>query len=153
LLEGVGLGKRDGAPAVLVAVEQPLHPLLGAVLPVEVLHPGGAAVADEVGAGLLAVGGVEEPYGGDLGGLLVRVLLHARVEGIPRLVAGLAALGEDVGHHGSAGAVVVGVGVRGGGHRRLRRRAGDLFGGFRLREGETGGPVRDGNGPCGMCGP
>ena len=38
MLEGVGLGKRDGAPAVLVAVEQPLHPLLGAVLPVEVLH-------------------------------------------------------------------------------------------------------------------
>jgi hypothetical protein len=38
LLEGVGLGKRDGAPAVLVAVEQPLHPLLGAELPVEVLH-------------------------------------------------------------------------------------------------------------------
>ena len=38
MLEGVGLGKRDGAPAVLVAVEQPLHALLGAVLPVEVLH-------------------------------------------------------------------------------------------------------------------
>ena len=38
MLEGVGLGERDGAPAVLVAVEQPMHPLLGAVLPVEVLH-------------------------------------------------------------------------------------------------------------------
>jgi len=48
-------------------------------------YPGGAAVADEVGAGLLAVGGVEEPHGGDLGGLLVRVLLYARVEGIPCL--------------------------------------------------------------------
>jgi hypothetical protein len=38
LLEGVGLGERDGAPAVLVTVQQPLHPLLGTVLPVEVLH-------------------------------------------------------------------------------------------------------------------
>jgi hypothetical protein len=48
-------------------------------------YPGGAAVADEVGAGLPAVSGVEEPHGGDLGGLLVRVLLHARVEGVPCL--------------------------------------------------------------------
>lgn len=45
-------------------------------------YPGGAAVADEVGAGLFAVGGVEETHGGDLGGLFVRVLLYARVEGI-----------------------------------------------------------------------
>jgi hypothetical protein len=45
--------------------------------------------------------------------------------------------------------VVVGVvGVRGGGgHRRLRRCEGDLFGGFRLREGkDTGGPARAGTG-------
>jgi len=101
-----------------------------------VLHPGGTAVADVVGAGLLAVGGVEESHGGDLGGLLVRVLLDARVEGIPCLVAGLAALGEDVGHDGSVGGVVVGVGVRGGRHRRRRRHTGDLFGGFRLRKGK-----------------
>jgi hypothetical protein len=38
LLERVRLGERDGAPAVVAAVEQPLHPLLGGVLPVEVLH-------------------------------------------------------------------------------------------------------------------
>lgn len=114
MLEGVGLGQRHGAPAVPIAVEQPLHPLLGAVLPVEVLDPGGAAVADEVGAGLFAVGGVEETHGGDLGGLFVRVLLYARVEGISCLVAGLPALGEDVGHDESVGVVVVvDVGVRG----------------------------------------
>lgn len=116
LLERVGLGQRHGAPAVVVAVKQPLHALLGAVLAVEVLHPGGAAAVDVLGAGLLAVGGVEEPHGGDLGGLLVRVLLHARVEGVSGLVAGFAALGEDVGHDGSGVVVVVGVGVGGGGH-------------------------------------
>jgi hypothetical protein len=46
------------------------------------VYPGWTAIVDEVGAGLLAVGGVEEPHGGDLGGILVRVLLHARVEGV-----------------------------------------------------------------------
>jgi hypothetical protein len=105
---------------VVIGVEQPLHPLLGAVLPVEVPHlakeskqsvrrikqrgvnrhrrglaarwvgggliyPGGAAGVDVLGAGLLAVGGVEEPDGGDLGGLLVGVVLQARVEGVPGL--------------------------------------------------------------------
>jgi hypothetical protein len=49
------------------------------------VYPGWAAVVDEVGAGLLAIGGVEEPHAGDLGWILVRVLLHARVEGISRL--------------------------------------------------------------------
>jgi hypothetical protein len=39
----------------------------------------------EVGAGLLAVGGVEDPNGGDLGGLLIHVLLHAHVEGVSHL--------------------------------------------------------------------
>jgi hypothetical protein len=48
-------------------------------------YPGRAAAVGEVGAALLAVGGVEDPNGGDLCGLLVRVLLHARVEGISRL--------------------------------------------------------------------
>jgi hypothetical protein len=38
LLEGVGLGERDRTPAVLVAVQQPLYPLLGTVLSIEVLH-------------------------------------------------------------------------------------------------------------------
>jgi hypothetical protein len=57
------------------------------------------------------------------------------------LVAGLPALGEDVGHDESVGVVVVvDVGVRGGGHRRLRRRAGDLFGAFACGRGkDTGG--------------
>jgi hypothetical protein len=48
-------------------------------------YPGGAAAVDVLGAGLLAVGGVEEPHGGDLGGLLVRVVLQARVEGVSGL--------------------------------------------------------------------
>jgi len=116
LLERVGLGQRYGASLVLIGVEQPLYPLLGAVLPVEVPHPGGAAAVDVLGAGLLAVGGVEEPHVGDLGGLLVGVVLQAGVEGISGLVAGFAALGEDVGHDGSV-LVVVGVGAGGGGHR------------------------------------
>ena len=48
-------------------------------------YPGGAAAVDVLGAGLLAVGGVEEPHGGDLGGLLVRVVLQAGVEGVSGL--------------------------------------------------------------------
>jgi hypothetical protein len=48
-------------------------------------YPGRAVAVCEVGAGLLAVGGVEDPNGGDLGGLLIRVLLHAHVEGVSHL--------------------------------------------------------------------
>jgi hypothetical protein len=49
------------------------------------------------------------------------------------LVAGLPALGEDVGHDESVGVVVI---VRGGGHRRLRRRAGGFVWGLSLAGGE-----------------
>lgn len=64
------------------------------------------------------------------------------------LVAGLAALGEDVGHDGSVGAVVVGVGVRGGGHRRLRGACGGFVRGLSLAGGERtpSGPAQDANG-------
>lgn len=90
-------------------------------------YPGRAALGSELGAGGLALCGIEEAHGGDLGGLLVRLLLQAREEGIPRLfvkmtltksdtrggdeeeeegvlvlaclVAGCSALGEHVGHH------------------------------------------------------
>lgn len=44
---------------------------------------------DEMGTGGLALGGIEEADGGDLGGLLVGLLLQARVEGVPRLRRGI----------------------------------------------------------------
>jgi hypothetical protein len=195
LLEGVGLGERDGAPAVLVAVQQPLHPLLGTVLPVEVLHlqeQNETKVSRETEKRAYRVRG----DGGEAGCVprldgncrrswrgtscsrrgrgapwwrsrwdscprasprtRRRRLVPCRAEGRSAnpvssrnregerrertrvkearvyLVAGFAALGEDVRHDGSVGAVVVGVVSGGGGHRRLRS-GGAFVCGFPLR--------------------